>query len=108
MLAIVLTLSLSPVTVLAADAADQNSTQTAAETAGLAETTDDAPYVTWKSATVATAGQTASFRLTTYSSDYTASQVWFAVNVAQHDQAIQMAFKSVTKSMYAYVYKASG
>jgi uncharacterized protein YjdB len=68
---------------------------------------DDAPYVSWDKAEIALAGQAIPFRLASYNSSFTASQIWMAVTAGQDGQAIRMDFKDVVKSMRAYVYSAS-
>ena len=51
-----------------------------------------APYCTWEKATVLTPGAPVSFVPDTYHNDYTAEQLWFAVNVDGDDLAICMDF----------------
>jgi len=64
-------------------------------------------YTDVKSATVLTTGQKVTYTLDTYHSNITDNQVWVAVNVERGDQAIEMTFEDITKSTYAYIYRAA-
>ena len=65
-----------------------------------------APYCTWQNAKVVESGEAVSYTLNTWNSDYTAAQVWLAVNL-KDNQILQLSFVNVPKSTYAYVYRAS-
>ncbi|WP_317854885.1 Ig-like domain-containing protein [Chakrabartyella piscis] len=60
-------------------------------------------YVQWKSAPVLSEGIVGSFTLSSYSSSFTADQVWFAVNVDADEPVLELSFEDV-KYMYCYIY----
>ena len=61
-------------------------------------------YTTWENAVVINDGETAEFVPEQYNNDFTAAQLWFAVNVERPGQAITMNFSGLENDTDAYLF----